>query len=298
MPKDEVLVIITESDSTIGNQVKWLFGVSGEKPLSFSVRKDLESSQDKLAFSSKTILEYIGISVESNDETYLDEMIKRFDTKFPTTKIFSEFSRSTCKESNEENDPDVLLMNWMDREEVLFRTFEKYMFDKSNSSYQKIEIDEFIKRALSLTNRRKSRVGHALENHLQEIFDRFDIKYDNNKFTENKAKPDFIFPSIEKYKDKTFKEINLTMLGVKTTCKDRWRQVLAEANRISEKHLFTLQPSISTNQTSEMRDKNIQLVIPKVLHDSYTLEQRKHLQTLNSFLELLKEKENKHFREI
>jgi hypothetical protein len=30
------------------------------------------------------------------------------------------------------------------------------------------------------------------------------------------------------------------MLGVKTTCSDRWRQVLAEADRIQLKHLLTL----------------------------------------------------------
>ena len=27
-----------------------------------------------------------------------------------------------------------------------------------------------------------------------------------------------------------------SMLGVKTTCKDRWRQVLSEADRIPQKH--------------------------------------------------------------
>jgi hypothetical protein len=31
------------------------------------------------------------------------------------------------------------------------------------------------------------------------------------------------------------------MLGAKTTCKDRWRQVLTEAIKIPHKHLFTLE---------------------------------------------------------
>ncbi len=64
------------------------------------------------------------------------------------------------------------------------------------------------------------------------------------------------------------------MLGVKSTCKDRWRQVLAEANRIEHKHLLTFEAAISSNQTDEMRTKNLQLVVPRRLHDSYTETQR------------------------
>lgn len=35
------------------------------------------------------------------------------------------------------------------------------------------------------------------------------------------------------------------MLGAKTTIKERWRQVLEEANRIERKHLITLEPAVS-----------------------------------------------------
>lgn len=50
-----------------------------------------------------------------------------------------------------------------------------------------------------------------------------------------------------------FSIIACTMLGVKSTCKDRWRQVLSEAKRIDNKHLATLEPGISENQTAEMQ---------------------------------------------
>ena len=42
------------------------------------------------------------------------------------------------------------------------------------------------------------------------------------------------------------------MLGAKSTCKDRWRQVLAEDEKISRKHLLTLEPGISEPQTHQM----------------------------------------------
>ena len=78
------------------------------------------------------------------------------------------------------------------------------------------------------------------------------------------------------------------MLGVKTTCKDRWRQVLVEADRIPNKHLLTLQGAISLNQTSEMQLHNLQLVVPRAIHSSYTVQQQNWLMTLDDFLGILR----------
>ena len=85
--------------------------------------------------------------------------------------------------------------------------------------------------------------------------------------------------------------LKLTMLGVKTTCKDRWRQVLAEANRIEHKHLLTFEAAISTNQTDEMHTKNLQLVVPRRLHESYTENQRTWLMDVSSFISLVQERQ-------
>jgi hypothetical protein len=81
------------------------------------------------------------------------------------------------------------------------------------------------------------------------------------------------------------------MLGVKSTCKDRWRQVLAEADRIPSKHLFTLEPAVSDNQTAEMQAKALQLVIPEALRSSYRPAQKSWLMNLDEFVDLLKGRE-------
>ncbi len=104
--------------------------------------------------------------------------------------------------------------------------------------------------------------------------------------TEGKLKPDFIFPGIECYRDKKFESSRLTMLASKTTSKDRWRQILNEAVRIPLKHLITLEPSISLNQTNEMQSERVQLVIPAALHDTYTAGQRTWLMDVSGFLAL------------
>ena len=74
------------------------------------------------------------------------------------------------------------------------------------------------------------------------------------------------------------------MLAVKTTCRDRWRQILNEADRIPAKHLLTLQEGVSEGQFAEMTGAGVQLVIPAKLMDSFPKSVRPHLQTLESFI--------------
>ncbi len=174
-------------------------------------------------------------------------------------------------------------MAWMEREEILFRTLEKHIINERLYQGFDGDVDGFISFSLSVQNRRKSRAGLALENHLATLFQECGIKYSRTPVTEHKSKPDFIFPGKTEYHDPAFNEIDLTMLGVKSSCKDRWRQVLAEADRIKRKHLLTLEVSISKNQTDEMESKELQLILPKKLHQSYTPEQQPWLMSIAEF---------------
>ena len=93
-------------------------------------------------------------------------------------------------------------------------------------------VDEFIALANSVSNRRKSRAGKSLELHLEHLFIEHGLRhFATQAVTEGNKKPDFLFPSAEAYHDTEFPAENLRMLAVKTTCKDRWRQILNEANR-------------------------------------------------------------------
>lgn len=142
-----------------------------------------------------------------------------------------------------------------------------------------------------MQNRRKSRVGLALENHLQCVFSACHLRFARGAVTENKAKPDFLFPGPAEYGDPAFDPLRLTMLGVKSTCKDRWRQVLSEAQRIERKHLLTLEPGISGNQTAEMQAQALQLVVPRSLHGSYSVAQRDWLMSVSAFVGLVRERQ-------
>lgn len=176
----------------------------------------------------------------------------------------------------------------------MFRLLEYYIvadrLQKGFWSNRKADVEGFIKFSLSVQNRRKARTGYALENHIAWIFDNCNIQYSRGAITENRNKPDFLFPGKKEYHNSSFPTENLSMLGVKSTCKDRWRQVLSEAGRIRKKHLLTLESGISRNQTNEMTSKHLRLVIPKPLHATYKLEQQKQLFTLADFIAYLRSK--------
>jgi len=217
---------------------------------------------------------------------YLDILLAKFPEGLPSTKDFSQFSRDTLPDLSALDDPDITLVKWMEREEILFRTYEEYLIQ----GYLKKgfdNVDSFMSFSLSVHNRRKSRAGHAFENHIEAVFLEHKIPFSRNKKTEFKSKPDFIFPSIQAYQDSGFPDVSLKMLAVKTTCKDRWRQILSEARRIDQKHLATLEPGISVDQTSAMISSNVQLVVPTPLHNTYHPSQIQHIMAFSGFLSIL-----------
>jgi hypothetical protein len=291
-PDNTLFAIVAEAETTISRQLLWLFGFSELSHPGFSIREELETEQDRIEFASRYILESIGVNVEVEEETYLDAMLHKFNGQFPTTREFSRYARSTLPDISAHDGQDAALLAWMEREEILFRTLEKHIIGERLSKGFDGDVDGFITFSLSVQNRRKSRAGLALENHLEILFKECGIQYTRTPVTENKSKPDFIFPGQKEYHDPAFDAMKLTMLGVKSSCKDRWRQVLAEAERIDRKHLLTLEVAISKNQTDEMEAKLLQLVLPADLHQSYLPEQQAWLMDVSQFTALVLTRQN------
>jgi hypothetical protein len=183
-------------------------------------------------------------------------------------------------------DPDGALEAWMAYEEDLFRAMEKTIV-KEQLIKGFAEVDEFIKYSLSVQNRRKSRVGHALENHLAAVFDANSIRYARGARTENNSRPDFIFPGSVEYHDPAVGSPPLRMLGAKTTCKDRWRQVLTEAQKIPNKHLFTLETALTANQLQEMNASSLTIVSTPDVLLTYPSASSGWTMTLSQFIKVI-----------
>ncbi|MGC0820647.1 type II restriction endonuclease [Pantoea agglomerans] len=182
------------------------------------------------------------------------------------------------------HDPDEQLI---DRRRIEYDIFllveELHVLDIIRKGFG--SVDEFIALANSVSNRRKSRAGKSLELHLEHLFTEHGLRhFATQAVTEGNKKPDFLFPSAQAYHDADFPSENLRMLAVKTTCKDRWRQILNEANRIPRMHLFTLQEGVSQAQYREMQEEGVRLVVPSSLHKKYPEAVRAELMTLGAFI--------------
>ena len=288
---DNAVVITAQNESDILSDVLLLFGLTQDvKSGKFTIIKEDNINQRIIPSTLHWLAEILGINC-TQESYYQNEILEKFGYNFPSTASFSAYarSRSNFQHATDGNADDVLY-DWYNTEHFLFNIFEKLLLNKQIKDG--ITPDNFITCAYSFIQRRYSRAGQSLENHIAHLFNDFNIMFSRTPTTEAKSKPDFLFPSIEYYKDDDFPSALLHMLAVKTTCKDRWRQVLVEADRIPHKHLLTLQGAISIHQTDEMSKHNLQLVIPKPIHPSFTPQQQNKLLTVEQFLSIVRESQS------
>lgn len=241
----------------------------------------------------------IDISQANTPERQLDISIQRLVslyTDFPETIQMAKFAREIYNEVHQiTNDdicktPDQQLLKWIDTEYTLFRNFEEKIYAPIYSAPFS-SCQELVKFSNIILNRRKSRAGKSLEHHLATIFTAAKLEYEEQAITEDNKKPDFLFPSGKAYHNLLFPADQLVFLGAKTTCKDRWRQVLNEADRIETKYLFTLQQGISKNQLREMKHEHLKLVVPASYLNSFDKEFQTEIETLSSFINIVKAKQ-------
>ena len=291
---DRLLLILCPADTTIAQQLLWLFGLDlvGTRASSRSLSPE---ESPPLGFAARTVLDSLGIALEEPEPDAFGLLVDRFGLDFPATDVFSAFARDTFGEVDPVGAPDETLVGWMDHEEALFRHLERHIvadrLAKGFMSGGEADLDGFLKFSLSVQNRRKSRAGWAFGHHVEAILVASGVRYKREATTEKRNGPDFLFPGEAEYHDAAFDSALLIMLGAKTSCKDRWRQVLAEAHRIEDKHLLTLQPGISETQTAEMKAERLQLVVPRPIFNSYLPAQQDWLMDVAGFVELVRAKQ-------
>lgn len=278
--------IVTPTGSTSEQQLFWLFGIHPEGR-SF-VSREVSNNEPQLDFAARFILDELGIEFEEPEADKIDSIIEKFGTKFPSTAEFSQLARLTLPEVSAEDDADAALVAWLDHEEAMFRRLERRVvaerLEQGFVTAGGTDVDGFISFSLGVQNRRKSRMGHSLENHIAAVFDSFGLPYERGARTEHGQKPDFLFPGTDVYRAALVGDRRLLMLGAKSTCKDRWRQVLAEAVKIPRKHLLTLEPGITEPQTTQMEAVNLQLVVPTSIQNTYNPRQKMWLWSMGQFI--------------
>lgn len=236
-------------------------------------------------------------TLETKEKAAMNLYIERLLVDFPSSIEMSSAARKIVLDIYTNDllsvkNPDAALLLWTETEYRLFREIERSRYgDTIAKGFN--SVDDFIALANQVLNRRKSRAGKSLEHHLATIFDDNKIIYKDQATTEGNKKPDFLFPSEEAYHDMNYTVDKLCTLAAKTTCKDRWRQILNEADRLRDKnkYLCTMQPGISSAQMDEMQAEKVILVVPKPFISSYPKDKQNRIWTISKFVDYVKEME-------
>ena len=228
------------------------------------------------------------------EQNEFERFLGRVGVGFPTSDAMSEAARKICNavymhaESVFSN-PDRALLEWMNLEYKLFKALERVRYgDRISQGFDSVE--EFIETATQIINRRKSRAGKSLEHHLSAIFKSHRLIFEEQAVTEGNKRPDFLFPSQEAYRSDSYPTDRLITLAAKTTCKDRWRQVINEADRLRgrPKYLCTLQKGISAAQMDEMESELVILVVPQPYISSFPKDRQNRIWSLSRFVDYVK----------
>jgi hypothetical protein len=290
----EFIVIIARDGSNALRNVLYLFGIPAAAVAGkISIIDDNALKNRVDSFAIRQILDSISVDIPvTHDDALLEKILIKFNNRFPSTVEFSRFVRDTfVRDFNLVDDPDDGLALLMKREEQMFKLLEgHFLMPQISEGFR--QVDDFIKLSLSVQNRRKMRAGSAFENHMEATLRDNGLSFERGVLTEGRSKPDFLFPSSVAYKNDATPAEELDMLALKTTCKDRWRQILNEAARIREKHLATLEPGISKHQLDEMSRHSVKLIAPKSLHDTYVKPAEFGVLTIRDFVLYIKRKQD------
>ncbi len=241
------------------------------------------------------LIETQQVQAETKEQFAIQEFIKSLTDDFPVSEVMSAAARDIQNKVYNHleyirTNPDRKIIEWTNMEYALFRAIEHSRYGETISKGF-ATVDDFITMANMVLNRRKSRAGKSLEHHLAAVFDGNEIKYTAQAVTEGNKKPDFIFPSQAAYHNISFPTEKLISLAAKTTCKDRWRQVINEADRLrgKPKYLCTLQQGISPAQMDEMQAENVILVVPQPYIAAFPRDRQDRIWSLLKFINYVRE---------
>jgi EcoRII C terminal/Restriction endonuclease EcoRII, N-terminal len=229
---------------------------------------------------------------EENEPVCVDRFIQKFSaglTDFPANTVFSSTTRellAKCVKGFANLSPDKALVRSYSTEYQLFRAVERQVCQNDVSRLFQ-NIDDFLKVAASIMNRRKSRAGRSFENHVENLLKTAGVPHEMRPDLGADGAPDIVIPSAKAYFDETYPMNRVFIVGLKTTCKDRWRQVTQEGVKVERKYLITMQEGITKQQLAQMEAAKVSLVVPQPLHRYYPNGRTRPL-TVENFVETAK----------
>lgn len=299
MPRNQLTLIIAP-DGTTANQLAWLFGIRDElEEIGEEFRLKKIGDDREIDFVTRYILDDLDIEFKEPEMVRLYELLlEQFRNQSPSPQELSKFVRDRVTTNVSVNDdPDSTLLIWMNAAKALFQNIERrelmirlnrgFVGRKMPSGKTDSDVEGFLQYSRLIRSRRRIQITQVLDYFLSTIFDARKLRYTRNFQIKKRTRLNFLFPGQDEYLDPSFPVERLTMLSAETSSKVNWLKVLSEAKRIPDKHLISLEPSISENVTNQMQTSRLQLVVPRAIQETFGAEQRNWLISLSDFIKLV-----------
>ncbi len=137
------------------------------------------------------------------------------------------------------------------------------VIDKLLGETGTIRFEDMNSFLMSIFQSRKSRAGKAFEFIIRELFSRLSYPFAEQVDVDG-ATPDFMMPSEEVFRDNPLGSIIFT---AKRTLRERWRQVVTEANKGYGFFLATLDNKVTQSQIDQAAKNKIYIVVPQALKE-------------------------------
>lgn len=111
---------------------------------------------------------------------------------------------------------------------------------------------------LSLTQSRRSRAGDSFQVVMNELLRR--LGYPFTPKPQLDGNPDLVLPSKAHYERSP---MDCVVLTLKTTLRERWRQVVTEGAKGTHFYLATIDEKLSAKELREMKAKKVVVIVPK-----------------------------------
>jgi len=190
--------------------------------------------------------------------------------RFPSTREMAHAAHGVVRAHHGTTlDPDAFLSATLEAETELYFAIEQAIGTAElealahDSSLGFAEVMAFAQRFMQA---RRSRRGESLQNHFASLLDDQAIPYTAQCPTERDETPDFIIPGRVQYHDPSFPEKRLRMVGCKTLLRERHRQWLAEAERVSVKFGLCVDPAVTLDKVRPYYDQ-LRVFLPKAILD-------------------------------
>jgi hypothetical protein len=116
-----------------------------------------------------------------------------------------------------------------------------------------------------------SRAGNAFERYIRMWLKAFSIPFEKGK-VDGERIPDFILPTIEYYMNIEQRGLDDAMLlSAKTTCRERYTEILSEGNHVHTRYLATLDNAVPAKSIKKMEGYRIVMIVTE--KDKAALEQ-------------------------